>query len=537
MDVRELVTTLSFNLKDEKLKEFEKRIDDAKKKITGFRDALVAVAGTVTAAGTGLLALAVNTAKNIKSTEVLANQVGIAAGTLQELELVAQNAGLKVGELSNSFNVFSKVLGTASLSDKTNDFERLGIRLTDNSGKLKDTLTLYQEAATKINSLGDSSRKAALSQRLFGTSSGEVARIMGQSTEELNKQINEIREYAYIVDNKAIKTNREFLKSWSEFKTIIEGVKSELAISFMPIFTDLINRFKDWYKQNRAIVSQKLNSFVSGLSKAFEILFNVINLIITPVAKLIDLFGGFSNAVTILGSAFAFALIPRLLKAIGAFRALAVALLANPFGLLVIALTAVGFAVGLVIDDFWHWTQENDSVLGRLFGSWQDAKVKLKAIWESIYETFTDVMGKIGDFGQFIFDSIVDKVTERFDKILNLVRKIKQATIFRDEDLVDSGKDIRITRENVKKISLKQVPNEAISQLSPPISPTNNNVVNRGNNISNNVVQNISENITITVPAGTTEEQVRYISSQIADEIQTQFDYNISRGLDSLATR
>jgi hypothetical protein len=537
---RELVTTLSFNLKDDKLKDFEKRIVDLKQNIIGFKNVMLgAITGIVTAS-TGLTAFAVNTAKNIKSTEGLAEQTGIASRAIQELELVAQNAGLKVGELSNSFAVFGKVVSKASSSGKLDEFTELGIRLKDSKGLIKDNLTLYKEAAVKINMISDSAKRTDLSYKLFGNSSLELSKVMGQSEESLKKQREEVRQLAYITNAQGIKTTNEFLKSWSEFKIIIDNVRKSLAVKFMPVFIKVSEQFKEWFKANKEVINQGLDRFINILSNSIDILLKTIKILMVPVNGVINLFGGLENTVTILGSVLAFTLAPRIYTAISAFKALSAILLTNP---LTITLAAIGFAVGGVVNDFLGWKNGNDSVLGDIFGSWEEAYPKLKVIWESIYSSFETIFSKIYNFGELALAQMIKNIKRDFETILNIVNFIKKLNPFGNNNNIENIDNVpKITRENVKRLDLKTAQltplQDNITPMRPPVTSVNPTTVARtSSNVSNKVVQNINETITINVPTGTTEDQLKYISSQIADEIQEQFKYNINRGLDSLAVR
>jgi archaellum component FlaC len=559
MIVRELITKLGFEIDSKKLDEFEKSLEKTKKQLKSFRNNFLGIYSAISVVGAGLNALTLNVAKSINNTDLLANQLGIASQTLQELETASQNTGLKVGELSNSFLNFSKRVGDARLSTAgtSKDFQDLGLSLKDNQGNIRDLSDLYSEAAKKINQLKDPTKQIALSQRLFGSSNLELSKFMGQSTEALNAQREEIRKLSYIVDNKAIKSSKEFLKSWSNLKIIFSGIKTQLAIGLMPVFNEMIDSFKKWFIENKGIISQNIDTTIQSLTIAFQGLLKVLNLIITPIKFIINLMGGLDNALRIAGISI---LIVWIYKAVQAFNALRIAMLTNPFAIVIAGIGAIVAILAVLIEDIALWVSGNNSAIESVLGSWENFSKKFSAIWDSVVTGFKDGLTSIGNFGQTIFDSIFDGIVSSINKILNLFDTIKQKTIFRDNNNTkfasNSNKSVKnlltddsinLKNSNVaRKLNLVNE-NNLVDQpniqststpiIKPIIQPSGSaRNLTRNSNL-NTVSQTINENITINVPVGTTQEQAEVISSQVSKEIQQQFNQNILRGLDALALR
>ncbi len=308
---------------------------------------------------------------------------------------------------------------------------------------------------------------------------------------------------------------------------IINGIRQELAIKFMPVFTDVVNRFKEWYGENRKLISSGIDTFVNVISKSFNLLMNTIDLLLKPVKAIIDLFGGFENTVQILGIAIGITLIPKLLTLITTFRALTVAMLANPIGLATAAFAALGAAVALVYNDIDAWMKGNKSLIGYLVDEWK--------IFEKVLNGVSNILTKMSN----IFETLSSKVPQIFDPT-GIVRKMYKA---RNEGKSTSAEEGNNFYDNppptTRVINLEEYSknnpknrNPQSAYMNPATSPT----LNDSRTVKNNVTQTIGE-VNITVPAGTTQEQAASINQQVVDLMQEQLSQFTLRGLDSLSNR
>jgi chromosome segregation ATPase len=529
MILREIVTKLSFLIDQKKLFKFNDTIAQIKDNLNELgkysnlaKKSLLGLTGTATA----ISLLSLHTAKVAKTADQLAEKLGITAEELQSIELAAQSTGLGVGELSESMNVFHKKLGDIGQgnNEATREMARLGIVFTGVNGKVKSSFQLYEELAQKIDSINSPIARASALQKVLGTDNIELARLFKNGGESLRQQRIEIEKIGYIIDSRGIKSSKDYIKSWSELQIIVSSVKKELSIKFMPVFNNMIKAFKGWFIENRKIISQNISSFINVLSIALNILFRALQLIITPINKVIEVMGGFENAVSVVGIALAFILTPRILAAVSAFRALTVAMLTNPLTWIIAGLAALGVAIGLVINDLYHWVQGNESAVGIIGVHWYKFKVKFFGVIDDITDYF---VSKFKDLASWFTGFWND--TLNFD---NIVNKISKATgIKKAEDI-----EIKLARDAARPRFTGLTGATSAISLSPN-SPTSGVISGNNYNSDKKVNQYITENITVTVPSGTSSEQSASIATQIAQEMQLQFNVNMQRGIDSISGR
>lgn len=533
-----------------KLKEYNKQVKASAKEVgdalaqfsnlaNKAKYAVIGLIGTFT----GLSALSLSVAKDTTALDVMAKQLGVTTKDLQELELVAQQSGVEIGLLTKSFTKFNKDLNAVNFSSTltAKEISKLGVSVYKTNGKLRDSKDIYSDVAKKINNIQDNSKQAAVSQKLFGTSNLALVKTLSLTSEEYAKQRAEVLKLGYVVDSKGIKSSQNFIKSWSQFKMIINGIRQELAIKFMPVFTDVVNRFKEWYGENRKLISSGIETFVNMVSKSFNLLMNTIDLLLVPVKAIIDLFGGFENTVQILGITIGITLIPKLLTLITTFRALTVAMLANPIGLVTAAFTALGAAIALVYNDVDAWMKGNKSLLGYLVDEWKIFEKVLNGVsntLKSIAKIFDKIQSAVSLPKIFDLGGLVDPTGILRNK--NNPTPEENNSLFRDSpsvtwtkvDLPDKGA-YKPKETNIVASLGKDISNIfSGTYMNPTTSPT----LNDSRIVRNNITQTISE-VNITVPAGTTQEQASVINQQVVDSIQEQLSQFTLRGMDALSNR
>ncbi len=484
--LREIVTKLGFTIDEKKIKEFEDSITQIKKNIKSIEPVAnnikKAIYG-ITGAATGLTLLSRHTAKSIKNTELLAEKLNVTTQEMQSIELAAQASGVSVDELIKSMSSIDK-------------------------------------------------------------------------NKSIKEQIKDLEQFAYIIDEKGVQSSKNFLKAWSDFQVIIMSVKRELSVKFMPVFNELMKGFKSWYIENKKLISQNISSFINILGYSLKLLFGAVQVILKPISGLIELLGGMENTVRVLGVAIGVALIPKLILATSAFARLTIAMLTNPAIATAAAITAISIAVGLLVDDLWNWASGNESVTARILYDWFGFEGTFKDIVDKITGYFTEKFKAMGEWFSEFFGNILTKITKVTDKATNFTKEwfddtkdrvnnnrakhkaylnsvsgtqsypelvdiTNQSGINTNEDFLDKMGSLNYNMSN-----------------SPLISPTASSVA--PSSVFNNdrkVNMNITENITVNVPMGTTSEQSKSISEQIADELQMQFSANMLRGIDSLSGR
>lgn len=552
MIVRELVTKLGFSVDDRNLKRFSSDVERLKDKLSSLAKSLEVVkkaAAGIAIAGTGLSILAVSVSKSVNAADNLARQLGVTTQDLQELELVAQSTGAEVGDLTKSFTGFNKIL--SSVDDESSiaakELKELGVSIYDNNGQLKNSKDLYRDTAKAIAAIENPAKQAAKAQKLLNISNLELLDTLALSDEAYSNQLEKVKKLGYVIDAQGIKTTKEFTKSWRELNIVVEGLKNQLAIKFMPVLKDIIDRFTSWYEKNKQIVNSSLDRTINIISTAFKGLLYVVNLLLSPIQYLSEALGGLDRAVIALAGGITAVLLPSIWSWVRAMSALAVSILANPITWITAAVFALGAAIALLVEDIWYWVNGNDSAVGRILGTWEDFSSNFK-------EIISNMINYVGDFTKSVLDMLnpIKAVGKAFDKIFSSnkapiivqedkaepIGEVNGLKIYKNNALANqfTKPEPLVVRNNDIIQEAKNNINAPGGDLQPIIRPESSpsQLMSPSRNVRNNVTQNITENITVNVPAGTSSEQQKEIADQVTAQIQEQFNQEILRGMDSL---
>jgi ABC-type amino acid transport substrate-binding protein len=184
-----------------------------------------------------------------------------------------------------------------------------------------------------------------------------------------------------------------------------------------------------------------------------------------------------------------------------AIRALNIAMLLNPAGLIIAAIVALGTAIILLIEDIYQWVAGNESAIGDLLGSWEDFKNKFIGYLSNSVEAVKEKLAQIKGFFVDTFTQIKEFVTNIFKNIW---------------DGITNG--ISSAFDKIKSY----IPDINLNPFSSTPKPTIQGVLGANGNSSNSVI-NDNKNINITVPPGTTTEQVEAIKNEINKTMQQQY--------------
>lgn len=143
---------------------------------------------------------------------------GISVEALSALKGVAAATGTEFSNVTGLTNKFNKAVSDAQVSTtvQAKAFRNLGIDIRDGSGNLKDTLTLQQEAAAKLNTYTDGIQKDTYYRTLWGKSAMESKLFLKElgSEQELNAKVTTAQAKQAEELEKSIKKLNKQMNEW-----------------------------------------------------------------------------------------------------------------------------------------------------------------------------------------------------------------------------------------------------------------------------------------------------------------------------------
>ena len=331
-------------------------------------------------------------------------------GTTEDASRLSYQAkilGVDSGALSTGMRFLAK-----DVAGGGKGLAALGISTKDASGHIKSMPELLKEVSAKIQSIPPGAERTAAILKIFGKSGMALTPILTANASQMNDLGKESDQLGYTLDSGATKAVKQHAIEQRELKARLDAVKMQLGNALIPVLSDLTKTFSDtllpvikdvlgWMKQHETVVKVlviALAAFVA-VTKAINAGMAIYRGVMLAV-----------RAVTI-----AYTAVQWLLNA---------AMLANPIGLIIIAIVALvaafvilwnrcaGFrdfwkalwkgiqAVAMVV---WDWLKNNwklvlEIMLGILTGGLSAIVMHWSTVWNAISRFFSAVWNGIAGF-------------------------------------------------------------------------------------------------------------------------------------------
>jgi len=263
----------------------------------------------------------------------MAIQTGLTVEELQALQFAASQSGVATETFNSAMNKFNRIIGeTASglIPEARDAYKTLGISIKDTDGNLKDSSELLLEVADSFGGIKDPAMKAKTATDLFGRAGIDLIPMLQGGAKELVNYETKLRDAGGIMDATATSSMAKFNDSLDLLGRVTLVNFSKILVPLLPALTALAGNFDN-------------------------------------IAKFVG----------IAGTAFIVSKIPAAITGIAvAFKALTVAMAANPIGLIAVGVTTAGTAAYLYSDE-----------ISGYFGFAKDAPEELKNTNSKLKET------------------------------------------------------------------------------------------------------------------------------------------------------
>ena len=372
---------------------------------------LSAVGSAVTGVATKVASFAMSGANDFAD---WASQVALVqktmGGTTEDASRLAYQAKI-LGVDSQDLALGMRFLG----KDMTNGgkgLAKLGISTKDASGHMKSMPEILKEVSAKIQSIPPGAQRTAAILSIFGKRGMALTPILTANAQTMGDLGKESDQLGYTLDSGATKAVKQHAIEQRELKARLDAVKMQLGNALIPVLSDLTKMFSDtllpvikdalgWMKQHETVVKVLVVGLVAfvAVTKAINAGMAIYRGVMLAV-----------RAVTI-----AYTAVQWLLNA---------AMLANPIGLIIVAIVALvaafvilwnkcaGFrdfwkalwkGIQAVAAAVWDWLKNNwklvlQIMLGILTGGLSAIVMHWSTVWNAISRFFSAVWNGIAGF-------------------------------------------------------------------------------------------------------------------------------------------
>ena len=364
-------------------------------------------AALVAAAAYGMLKSFADAGEEIANT---ADRLGVDAEKFQAYRFAADQAGVANDVFTSGLSKLTNGLGKAA-TGKGNVgkvLKALRIELRDGNGRIKTATDLLPELADRFAKIRDPALRAAAASELFGRGMGpKFAMLLAQGSGELERQAARARELGVVMSEQTARDAEAFGDQLNEVALAGRGLAYSISAAILPTvskltdrLTALVIRLRPRIEAFAARFAEQLPGRLEAIAAGAASVYAALSPLVDLVGWLVDTFGA-GNVVLGLMAVRLAMLLPAILGAVTAVKALGIAMLTTPIGWIIAGITAVAVAAYMI---YRNWEPISRWLGDHLFQPFWDAldwtRATFVGMWESItiyWEQALKFMGELWD--------------------------------------------------------------------------------------------------------------------------------------------
>lgn len=329
--------------------------------------AMLALAASVAAVGTALIANSLSVAQDALQIERQADAIGASNEEYQKLRYTLGRFGVDAKDLADLYGQIDQqaqaaAAGTGNMADL---FKKLGINAE---------AFLKQSPADQLKTLAEAMKgvenpaeRLAIASTLLGEDlAKKLTPLLIQGGDAIDKLGQQAEELGLVLSEEDIAASEKLTSQWAELTGMVDGLRIRLGAELIPAVSDLAERLIAWYDANEEVIGQKLDVFVADVTAAFTALGNA--------AEATDrVLGGASGF---------FALAETLAKITAGLFAVASAVSLVAVGIIPFLATVAAEwgTLFLIVQDFYTYLTGGTSVIGTLIDQYSQTDTLLGAL-------------------------------------------------------------------------------------------------------------------------------------------------------------
>lgn len=164
--------------------------------------------------------------------------------------------------------------------------------------KLEGTDLNMEDAMQQIMSLGTAEERASKATELFGKSVAyQLTPLINQSSESYNGLIEKANELGFVMSEEAIKSGVEYGDAVKDISLTIDGLKNNLATTFLPILMQIFQVINDKMPEIQAMFDKLAPVLGQLLETIVPLLLDLASAILPPIFDLIMALMPLFNAI------------------------------------------------------------------------------------------------------------------------------------------------------------------------------------------------------------------------------------------------
>lgn len=203
----------------------------------------VALVGTSVKLVKGLMDCSVAAAKNADSLITLSSQTGLSVERLQELQYASELVDVSIDQIADALKSMIGTMkdATSGTGDAAEAYKRLGVRVTDAQGNLRDSNEVFEEIIRRLSEVKNPTERAALAMKIFGEEAGRLNPLIEDGGKKLKQLSKEAHDMGYVMSDETVSSLGALDDAMQRFDNTSEAVKNQMALALLPVLTSVLD--------------------------------------------------------------------------------------------------------------------------------------------------------------------------------------------------------------------------------------------------------------------------------------------------------
>lgn len=263
MALRELLARFGFEVDTKPLEKADKAVDKTVDAFSGLGSAIAgaALVGGIYHFTQGLIELG-------SELDDQSNRLGISSDELQAWRFAAGQAGATAEEMGAAVKILTKNLAEAADGGAgAAEFQKLGIKVKDSQGKVKDATSVIGELAEAVKKADTNTEKAGIALKFFGKGGLALLPMLRDGKEGVEALFKRFEELGGGLSKEFVKAADDAGDAQAELGIAMTSLKSKIGVQVLPIVTNLVHKLTDvaiWVRK------------VTGSTNTFRVLMGLV---------------------------------------------------------------------------------------------------------------------------------------------------------------------------------------------------------------------------------------------------------------------
>lgn len=208
--------------------------DDGTVSLKGLGLAGTAAIGSIVGAAAGLYGIATTIAGWHDEIDDVAASTGLAAETVQGLQLHAEATGTEFGALAAVAKKIPKLMGDAANGSKAaaRGFAGLGVEVRDSTGQLRSSDEVFRDVIAGMGSIEDPTERAAAAMQLFGRQGSAALEAFGTGSALFEQHVKIAEKYGISTAHEASDAAARLQEEIARLGLVARGAGDDLWAAF-----------------------------------------------------------------------------------------------------------------------------------------------------------------------------------------------------------------------------------------------------------------------------------------------------------------